>query len=516
MAQLFFRNTTGNNTLGSPAGDSDTSLTLATSLVNPPSTPFPLLIDRGEATAEIVICSNVAGATLTVSRGQDGTSAASHTAGATVEHIIPAQIPNESSAHIYDTSDVHGVTGALVGTTNAQTLANKIIEDGTFESTHGVSPAGAGAAFLVNAATTLARAGFQVEAVGGDPDVAAFIVTISGGTRFRVKHTGNVLIDPSDAGELALDVDGDVDIEGALDVGGALAVVGALASGAQTVTGAVTASGVVTGQRLVATGDGSGTADLAVTGTATISSTLASGSQTVTGDVTASGTVSAEQLTTTDDLTVADDATVGGDLAVTGNATVGGTLGATGATTVGSLSAHSSGVVTASVNANHARVDSKIALADGNVTRSVRQSVVHEAEGNINVTPQGSETNLFTFAWTQKETGQVKVDITGQCARAQGDSTGIVGSTELRLKITDTSGGTERYNSGLRWRVSAFNGTANSTPTTLYNIVKAVDDYAFVAGTGYTLALIGVSDATYTADVNHFKYDVAVTEIACV
>jgi len=50
---------------------------------------------------------------------------------------------------------------------------------------------------------------------------------------------------------------------------------------------------------------------------------LSSGSLTSAVNGTFSGTVSAEQLTTTDDLTVGDNASIGGDLGVTGTATVG-------------------------------------------------------------------------------------------------------------------------------------------------------------------------------------------------
>jgi hypothetical protein len=60
-----------------------------------PSTPFPLTI-AGVASGvlttvpEIVLCTNVSGTTLTVSRGQEGTSAVAHSAGEVVAQTITA------------------------------------------------------------------------------------------------------------------------------------------------------------------------------------------------------------------------------------------------------------------------------------------------------------------------------------------------------------------------------------------------------------------------------------------
>lgn len=492
--RIYFNNTTSSATLDSSIGTGDTSLSV-TGLANYPTVPFIVAIDRGTASAELLKVTNVTGggATLTVTRAYDGTSAASHSGGAVIEHVIPAGIPNDASEHINATTNVHGISGTFVDTASAQTITNKTIEDGVYESTHSTSPAGPSAAFLVNADDATARSGFQVEAVGGDADVAAFIVTISGGTRFRVKHTGNVYIDPSDLVELAVHVDaGDVQFDGNETVGGNLTVTGTAATGAQTVSGGVTATGAVAGASVAATGAVTGASaaisgaatvgtTLGVSGAATFGSTLASGTQTVTGDVGASGDVTAA-----------------------------------GTVTGGDLSANSGGFATTTVDANNTRVDSDVSNVAGNTQQSVRQGVVHEFEGTANVTPAGAEDTIFTQTWTQKETGHVRVNVQVTIERSDSGAEGTVGQNDLRMILKDTSGGTERYNSGLRWHCAAYNGTFNAKAKTTYSITKSVDDYQFIAGTSYTLVWSALSDSTYNAGVKHSVWDASIEEVVVV
>jgi len=92
-----------------------------------PSVPYTILIDPGLATEEVCEVTAVAGTTWTVTRGVDGTPATSHDTGAAVVHGWSARDFRDSQDHIAATSGVHGVSGALVGTSSTQTLSNKTL-----------------------------------------------------------------------------------------------------------------------------------------------------------------------------------------------------------------------------------------------------------------------------------------------------------------------------------------------------------------------------------------------------
>jgi hypothetical protein len=110
-----------------------TSLVVSTVTGWPVSTPFTVVLEPGTANEEIVTVEGVAGTTLTVTRGQDGSAAVAHAAGAVVRHMMTARDLREPQQHIDATSDVHGtgVGAAVVGTTTTQTLTNKTLSGGS-------------------------------------------------------------------------------------------------------------------------------------------------------------------------------------------------------------------------------------------------------------------------------------------------------------------------------------------------------------------------------------------------
>ena len=87
---------------------------------------FTVVIDPDTALEEIVDVTAVSTNTLTITRGIDGSTGQSHSAGAVVRHMAIGRDYRDANSHIEATTG-HGATGAVVGTTNTQTLTNKTL-----------------------------------------------------------------------------------------------------------------------------------------------------------------------------------------------------------------------------------------------------------------------------------------------------------------------------------------------------------------------------------------------------
>jgi len=102
--------------------------------------PFFVVVDRGQVTEEKILCASRTGNVLTVydtglvnGRGADQTTVAPHLVGAELEHIFTATDADEANSHVNSASNVHSVTGSVVGTTDTQTLTNKTLTDVTID-----------------------------------------------------------------------------------------------------------------------------------------------------------------------------------------------------------------------------------------------------------------------------------------------------------------------------------------------------------------------------------------------
>jgi len=99
---------------------------------------FTVVIDPDTALEEIVDVSAISGNTLTIVRGIDGSSGVAHSAGAVVRHMAIGRDYREANTHIEATTG-HGTTGAVVGTTNTQTLTNKTLTSPTITGTGAIA-----------------------------------------------------------------------------------------------------------------------------------------------------------------------------------------------------------------------------------------------------------------------------------------------------------------------------------------------------------------------------------------
>jgi len=124
-----YSNLYAGGTLAAALNSSAMTVQVSSAAGLPNTFPYTLVIDEGTPSMEVVEVTAASGGTLSVLRGVDGTSAVTHSLGAPVSHSHSARDFRECQLHL-DSTTAHGATGAVVGTTNTQTISNKAISVG--------------------------------------------------------------------------------------------------------------------------------------------------------------------------------------------------------------------------------------------------------------------------------------------------------------------------------------------------------------------------------------------------
>lgn len=236
MSRRFYQNFVPQQAITGALSSGATAVTVASFTSWPTSFPFFAVLDYGLASSEIVSVTGIIGNTATITRGQGGSVAQAHTAGATFDFAFTAQDFDEANAHVNSTSGVHGASGSVVGTSDTQTLSNK-----TFTGT---------TTFATLTATTLTVTGTSsIAGLTASGNISALnltataAVTAASATLGTLSVTGSAGVSGNVSITGTLTVNSTANLSGNAGVGGTLTVTG----GASVASLSTVGIGAVTG-----------------------------------------------------------------------------------------------------------------------------------------------------------------------------------------------------------------------------------------------------------------------------
>jgi hypothetical protein len=250
-----YTNTASVAVLAADISSSATSVSLQNFSGWPGQVPFWAEIDRLTGSAEVVLVEAVAGSTLTIVRGQDGTVPAEHSTGAAFEHVIPAEVPNKVESHVAAAS-AHGASSPLVGRDDSVTLINKTYRGAHLHRYTDSNPVSPDSGFKVEANSNADRVGFRFNHTSASQDQVAVQVDQSGSPRLRAFADGTVDVDPNpSASRPGLRNRADTQLDGPVSIAGptSAAAVTATSVNAGSVSG-TTVSGAVQASTLAVDG----------------------------------------------------------------------------------------------------------------------------------------------------------------------------------------------------------------------------------------------------------------------
>ena len=177
----YYSSNAAKTTLAVSITSTSTSLELAAAANLPTQYPYTLILEKDTANEEVVEVTSKTGTAYNITRNIDNSGAKGHAIGANVEHGVSARDFTESRAHEVATTNVHGVTGDVVGTGGAQAITGtKTFSAADITASANIKAGGFKITGLANGTdSTDAVNKSQVDAIAGSATAAAASATAS-------------------------------------------------------------------------------------------------------------------------------------------------------------------------------------------------------------------------------------------------------------------------------------------------------------------------------------------------